>query len=761
MTVRKIIPDSYTDYEDGHLGVVPASLANVEAKIGAADDGQPFKVFTLSGPDAKKQAKTLFQGGPLLKAIEEAFDAGSTRIHACRIGSAGRASFIVKSIIGADTLRLKGGYGTSGNNHWVNTTHVFQRIISGYTAVLAGTPNKAVFYDENMVVVREINLDSQIASVVGIEPDIFPESPTANPGFWVLGLTAMPLNQPTIWHYNGAGQLVAQDTINISALIPQGDTVTGLAGSIGMDTMIQVVTDKHLLFIDVVNGQPLLDRSWDFATFGILNPDISSAAEWIDMDLTMEGQDPPEWTFLLDRTAKRIYRIEEPHEAPPILRGYADIASLTGADVPEGIASDYETGDLFVALRSQGPNDRVLRLGIDWTVQPDPAVTLVETYSIGQSVYGLGYHFADAELTTVITIQDRNQSPVVSRRYEGMGLLRTATPAVAAVINQSGIYEAELLTDPAFWLMPTLEENNGPPDPTYFEPMTGGEDSGALTNADFLAGLEATVPKTDTAWIHAVGANTTALWTAVLLHCEQMFELHQAERFAILETPEFTSDYEEGSAGYLSDLQSYVDLIAAAMAQVGDKNAVVFAGGARYLDSDGNEYTHPVTSACGGVMAGLEVQKSLINKQVKNILKLVPEFSPGHIETLIQNRVNCVRFKPGRGFIIAHSLTAAAVGSDYSRANDLRAVYYGAKAAREAGQPYVGEENDAAGEGLRRLESAMARPLEQMRDGGQIDAFELSAVSTQQDRLLGDVYVSLGIQPRRAMEMIYTTVYLK
>jgi len=48
-----------------------------------------------------------------------------------------------------------------------------------------------------------------------------------------------------------------------------------------------------------------------------------------------------------------------------------------------------------------------------------------------------------------------------------------------------------------------------------------------------------------------------------------------------------------------------------------------------------------------------------------------------------------------------------------------------------------------------------------MRDGGQIDAFELSAVSTAQDRLLGDVYVSLGIQPRRAMEMIYTTVYLK
>jgi len=60
MTVRKIIPDSYTEYEDGHIGVIPASLANVEAKIGPADDGQPNKVFTLSGPDAKKQANKVF-----------------------------------------------------------------------------------------------------------------------------------------------------------------------------------------------------------------------------------------------------------------------------------------------------------------------------------------------------------------------------------------------------------------------------------------------------------------------------------------------------------------------------------------------------------------------------------------------------------------------------------------------------------------------------------------------------------------------------
>ena len=198
------------------------------------------------------------------------------------------------------------------------------------------------------------------------------------------------------------------------------------------------------------------------------------------------------------------------------------------------------------------------------------------------------------------------------------------------------------------------------------------------------------------------------------------------------------------------------------MQLVGNRNGVVFAGGAQFMDSDGKNYiAGSLTSASAGVMASLEVQQSLINKQVPNILKLVPEFSPGHVQQLIQARVNCVRLKPGRGYIVAHSLTAAAPGSDYSRANDLRAVYYGSKAAREAAQPYVGEENDSVGEGLRRLESAMSRPLEVMRDGGQVDDFELTAVSTANDRLLGDVYVNLGIQPLRAMEKIYTKVFLK
>lgn len=153
MTIQRIIPDAYTEYEDGHLGVIPASLANVEAKIGPADNGQPNKVFTLAGPDAKKQAKTIFQGGPLLHAIEAAFDAGSTRIHACRIGSASRASITLEDVTETDVMRIRAGFGSQGNNHYLNVTHQLDDVPTGYLIVVEGSlPETLLWLAKNEIV---------------------------------------------------------------------------------------------------------------------------------------------------------------------------------------------------------------------------------------------------------------------------------------------------------------------------------------------------------------------------------------------------------------------------------------------------------------------------------------------------------------------------------------------------------------------------------------------------------------------------------
>jgi hypothetical protein len=134
-----------------------------------------------------------------------------------------------------------------------------------------------------------------------------------------------------------------------------------------------------------------------------------------------------------------------------------------------------------------------------------------------------------------------------------------------------------------------------------------------------------------------VGATGADIWNSILVHCDRMLDVFLSERFAVLEYPTFQSNNEIGSTGYVGDLQSYVDSLVDRMATVANKNGVVFAGGAEFMGSDGVRYAAgSLVSACAGVMASLEVQQSLINKQVPNVLKLVPEFSPGHIQQLIQ-----------------------------------------------------------------------------------------------------------------------------
>jgi len=760
MVTRRKIPDSYTDYEDGHIGANSGALANVEAKIGAAAGGVPGRVYTLSGPDAKKNARTLFKSGPLVQAIEEAFDGGSSKIYAARIGTPGQATMDLADVKGTNVLRLKGDYGVSANSHYVNIATQFKTLQTGYATVIPGSPNKLLVYDETMTLVRTINLHADIVAVAGVAMSFVPVNADDETEFWVLGTGPAPDSHITVWHLDADGAIIADDTLDLDGIIPGGDVASGIAASPFDGPHVQVVTDKHLLYILPSGGSPVLDYALDFAVdLGITDPDISSAVVVRDINASLRGEMPDGIMVLVDKTAKKLYGASDVAGESPTLLGEIDLSTLVDTATAEGLAYDYDTHEVLLALRAaSGPSDRICRLVLDWEAET-PTATLQSTKLVTAGIKGLAQTLYQPQVELTATFHDRNSTPWAVTTFKAVGTAGEVTALLAAKIVAGGTYGVETLVENPFCLQPTL--NDGMPDPTEFVAFSGGSDGAALTNADYLAGLEAMKAKLDVAWIHPVEAVSSALWNATLQHCDEMFENYRSERFAILETPAFVSEAEVGSAAYLTALEAYVEAIVEMAELVGDRNAVIFAGGATFLGSDGVEYNRSITAACGGVMAGLQVQQSLINKIVDNALALVPEFQPGHIETLIEARVNCLRLVPGRGFIIAHSLTAAPTGSDYSRVNDLRAVYYGAKAAREAGQPLVGEENDSEGLGLRRLEAAMGRPLEEMRDAGQIDTFELTATSTAADRLLGDVYVRLGIQPRRAMEMIYTTVFLK
>lgn len=744
------IPDTRTTYQDGSLGVVVPSLANVELKLGAAEGGIPGHVYTFSGPDALNDARTVLIGGALFNAVKEALDAGSKMIYAIRIGGPTQAAINLSDVEGTEVLRVSGEYGDVGNNHYAKPTLQLATLPTALGVIIGGATPTVKTLDLDAEEVESFELPAACASVVGVGMRLVNLDSAMVPSFWVLGLDGD--SHETLWHFDHEGTLISADTLDISASIPEGDTITGIgrvANAAG--DAIQVTTDKTLLvFTAAVPGTPVLDYSIDYAVdLSIVAPDISSVCYEDDINGDLAFEEPPRYTMALDRTAECVYRILEEEGEDPVLEATLDISSFLDGESPEGIALDHATGEVLILINPALGDASILRLDVDWT---GPTAELIETLTTDNGAVGIAeYLYPSATVTVGVVMQDRNESPYVTETYEATGLAWEVMADLATEIVGGGIYGAAMLTDAGYLLEPAED----------YTALAGGFDGGALTNGDYLAGLEIAKSKLDVSWIHAVGATSSALWTSILLHCDDMLEDFQSERFAILDVPSFTSAYEPGTAGYLADLDTYVSTITGMADLVGDRNAVIFAGGITVLDVDGAEYTAPLAASAGGVMASLDVQKSLINKVPPNALGLVPEFTPGHIATLIGARVNCARFKTGRGYVLTHSLTAAASGSDYSRVNDLRAIYYGVKASRAAAQPYVGEENDSAGEGLRKLESAMSKPLQDMKDAGKIDDFELEATSTAAMRLLGDVAVRIGIEPMRAMEMIENTIYLK
>jgi len=743
MATTRIIPDAYTEYEDGHIGAVAPSLANIEAKIGGAQGGIPNKLYVLSGSDAKANAKTIFQGGPLLRAIEEAFNAGSSTIYAWRVGSSSKAQFDLENDGGGTGIRLLArNYGSSGNNIQVTVDEQMAGIVPGYWYLDADN-HRLIHLDEDGEVLNTVDLSTYLVVARGC---CLQFSDPEDPGFmsvWVAGTDSD--GHEVLRHFASDGTPIPGDNMDLSGIINTENITAMLFAMSGDDNaMLGFSTPTKLYALDAIEPTPLEPQTeLSYTDLGISNPDVSGGCLGFQI---VDGEPQPTAVWVLDKTARNIYHLGPfgPEGGPPTLQHTVSLSGIDGTGQATGLSTNFWSGNTLLATPADPSGWRMIQFpsNLDAPNEGD----IIDTFAFDHAVSGLAFTAEELQFHMEIDIWDNGLDNPDHHVFYGSG-----NSFLASLINGG-----QNLVDAQFVAEGRLDTFDDP------QNLSGGDDGLYPSNGDYLHALELSQNKPEISWVHCVGATEMDMWNAILVHCDEMLDVHLSERFAVLECPAFFSNNEEGSAAYMGDLQTYVDNIVNRMGAFGNRNGVVFAGGAEFMGSDGVRYTAgSLVSACAGVMASLEVQQSLINKQVPNVLKLVPEFSPGHIQQLIQARVNCVRLKPGRGYIIAHSLTAAPPASDYSRVNDLRAVYYGGKAAREAAQPLVGEENDEEGNGLRLLESFMSRPLDVMEDHGQIDDYEIEAVSSDNDRLLGDVYVSLGIQPLRAMEKIYTKVFLK
>ncbi len=218
MATTRIIPDACTEYEDGHIGAVAPSLANVEAKIGAAMGGLANRLYVFSGPDAKAQAKLVFRGGPLLKAIEEAFDAGSSTIYAWRVGQTAKASL--------DLNRKEGGAGIhlvarEGGAYWNRVNVTVDREIAEVipnTWYLNAAANTLVLLDDEGQLVRSVDLSAHFVVARGCCIEFGSEMEQGDlPSVWIGGTDSD--GHEVLRHFDADGTLIPEHSMDLSAFI--------------------------------------------------------------------------------------------------------------------------------------------------------------------------------------------------------------------------------------------------------------------------------------------------------------------------------------------------------------------------------------------------------------------------------------------------------------------------------------------------------------------------------------------------------------
>lgn len=288
--------------------------------------------------------------------------------------------------------------------------------------------------------------------------------------------------------------------------------------------------------------------------------------------------------------------------------------------------------------------------------------------------------------------------------------------------------------------------------------LAGGNDGLTLANGDYTAGVTASEDYTDVNWVHFIGASSLTLWTAILTSCNTMTTSNLGERFAILEVADMTvADPENPTA---SEVSTYISAIQALITTVADQNAVIVAGEAKFIDSDGNEYWNKLASAVSGQLAANKIQESLLAKRPPNVSKLCPEWNAGQQTTLITEHLIHMRNEPGLGLIIALSENRPPEGSAYNRVEKLRSVYAFGKLARLAALPHLGKANDEDGEGLALMEADIRQVGNLMVQKGEIDSYDLELISTEEMRALGEAEVRASVNSMKAFEIILEKVYL-
>jgi hypothetical protein len=307
-------------------------------------------------------------------------------------------------------------------------------------------------------------------------------------------------------------------------------------------------------------------------------------------------------------------------------------------------------------------------------------------------------------------------------------------------------------------LVTAVKDGTALPDASVGQTLAGGHDGADLTNGDYLSALTLSEDYPDVNWVHFVGAADAGLWVSILTSCDRMIEDGMGERFALLDLPAFEPADPEHPTN--QEIDAYKTSVFAMADSARNRNAVFIAGNGRFTASDGTVYWNRLTSTLSGVLASSEVSRSLLGQVPVNVAAISPEWSRGSQVELVTHHVNHLRFQPGVGFIFALSENNPPIGDSYNRIEKVRSVYSAGKQVRAAAVPHLGRPNDSAGEGLKILEEDLRRPLDLMVQSDEIDNYELTVASSDEQRAQGKAVVTLQVNSLKAFEIIIENIHL-
>lgn len=157
-------------------------------------------------------------------------------------------------------------------------------------------------------------------------------------------------------------------------------------------------------------------------------------------------------------------------------------------------------------------------------------------------------------------------------------------------------------------------------------------------------------------------------------------------------------------------------------------------------------------------------QSAPTNKRLPGVRGLRFRFSNAQLDSIVGNRIVTFKTKSQRngrdeGAYVVDAMTAAIIGSDYTRVTTSKVVRAVCDQLREVCDPFIGESNTT--EQKNAMAASISKRLMILKERGVILDYAFQIITTPMDQVLGQAKIELTIVPPQELRKITTVIGLK